>query len=122
MGQHSLRQLNQVERGGGADRGCPVVGSMIRSRQSRNQTDPLPDFDGGCSLAEVRTCFLFRPLWMRVTCFLFQLIGLALRFIGFGSLLCHADSFPQKTCLRYTTARFPASDSASVPAAAASGP
>jgi len=46
-------------------------------------------------LAEILTWFLFRPLRTWLTCLLFQSVGLALCFIGFGTLLCHAHSFPQ---------------------------
>jgi hypothetical protein len=41
-------------------------------------------------LAEIFTWFLFRPLRMWLTCLLFQSVGLALCFIGFSTLLCHA--------------------------------
>ena len=52
--------------------------------------------DPGSGLAEVLPGFglLRRLLWVGV-CSLFQLIGLALYFIGFCTLVRHVDSFPQ---------------------------
>src|SRR5271157_426945 len=52
--------------------------------------------DPGSGWAEVLPGFglLGRLLWVGV-CSLFQLTGLALFFIGFCTLVCHVDSFPQ---------------------------
>jgi len=52
-----------------------------------------PNLSSG--LTEIFTWFLFRPLRMWLTYHPFQSVGLALCFIGFGTLLCHAHSFPQ---------------------------